>query len=55
MFGWFERRLDPYPTTEPEQPPKGRKYTRVEREPYQGIEVHGDRNADLPKPASDGP
>ena len=23
MFGWFERRLDPYPTTEPEQPPKG--------------------------------
>ena len=23
MFGWFERRLDPYPTSEPEQPPKG--------------------------------
>ncbi len=23
MFGWFERRLDPYPTSVPEQPPKG--------------------------------
>src|SRR5689334_5042707 len=23
MFGWFERRLDPYPSTEPQQPPKG--------------------------------
>jgi len=23
MFGWFERRLDPYPLTVPEQPPKG--------------------------------
>ena len=23
MFGWFERRLDPYPLSEPEQPPKG--------------------------------
>src|SRR5688572_33397241 len=23
MFGWFERRLDPYPTSTPEQPPKG--------------------------------
>ena len=23
MFGWFERRLDPYPSSEPEQPPKG--------------------------------
>ena len=23
MFGWFERRLDPYPTSAPEQPPKG--------------------------------
>ncbi|RYE11158.1 MAG: ABC transporter ATP-binding protein [Hyphomicrobiales bacterium] len=23
MFGWFERRLDPYPDAEPEQPPKG--------------------------------
>ena len=23
MFGWFERRLDPYPTTVPEQPPRG--------------------------------
>ena len=35
-----------------EQPPRGknagRKYERVEREPYEGIEVHGDRNADLP-------
>ncbi|MFC5570464.1 DUF4124 domain-containing protein [Lysobacter yangpyeongensis] len=31
-----------------EQPPKGRKYQRIEREPYDGIEVHGDRRADLP-------
>ncbi|MDO8360489.1 MAG: ABC transporter ATP-binding protein, partial [Devosia sp.] len=23
MFGWFERRLDPYPSAEPEQPPQG--------------------------------
>jgi ATP-binding cassette subfamily B multidrug efflux pump len=23
MFGWFERRLDPYPADEPDQPPKG--------------------------------
>ena len=23
MFGWFERRLDPYPASTPEQPPKG--------------------------------
>ncbi|MEO6396028.1 MAG: ABC transporter ATP-binding protein [Devosia sp.] len=23
MFGWFERRLDAYPTSDPEQPPKG--------------------------------
>ncbi|HWA17867.1 MAG TPA: ABC transporter ATP-binding protein [Devosia sp.] len=23
MFGWFERRLDPYPPDEPEQPPRG--------------------------------
>ncbi|MEO6012807.1 MAG: ABC transporter ATP-binding protein [Devosia sp.] len=23
MLGWFERRLDPYPTSEPAQPPKG--------------------------------
>ncbi len=23
MFGWFERRLDPYPASVPEQPPKG--------------------------------
>lgn len=23
LFSWFERRLDPYPTSEPEQPPKG--------------------------------
>ncbi|GAB3098458.1 DUF4124 domain-containing protein [Lysobacter terrae] len=37
-----------------EQPPRGknagRKYERVEREPYGGIEVHGDRSADLPDP-----
>jgi hypothetical protein len=33
-----------------EKPPKGRKYTKVEREPSEGIEVHGDRNADLPEP-----
>ena len=32
-----------------EKPPKGRKYTKLEREPYEGIEVHGDRNADLPE------
>ena len=36
-----------------EQPPHGknagRKYRRVEREPYDGIEVHGDRDADLPE------
>ncbi len=31
-----------------EQPPKGRKYQRVDREPYGGIEVHGDRSSDLP-------
>jgi hypothetical protein len=31
-----------------EQPPKGRRHERVEREPYGGIEVHGDRSADLP-------
>ena len=35
-----------------EQPPHGknagRKYQRVEREPYGGIEVHGDRDANLP-------
>jgi len=34
-----------------EQPPKGRKYERVEREPHEGIEVHGDRSADLPEPS----
>lgn len=38
-----------------EQPPRGknagRKYERVEREPYTGIEVHGDRDAELPEPA----
>ncbi len=33
-----------------EQPPKGRKYKRIEREPVDGIEVHGDRNAELPDP-----
>jgi|GEM_PF-308414 len=32
-----------------EQPPKGRKYVRIDREPYDGIEVHGDRSADLPE------
>ncbi len=31
-----------------EQPPKGRKYQQVERDPYDGIEVHGDRSAELP-------
>lgn len=31
-----------------EQPPQGRKYERVEREPYDGIEVHGDRGAGVP-------
>lgn len=35
-----------------EKPPHGknagRKYERVEREPSEGIEVHGDRNTDLP-------
>jgi hypothetical protein len=34
-----------------ETPPKGRKYERVEREPYGGIEVHGDRSTDLPEPS----
>jgi hypothetical protein len=34
-----------------ERPPKGRRYERVEREPDEGIEVHGDRNADLPEPS----
>ena len=33
-----------------EKPPKGRKYERLEREPYDGIEVHGDRNTALPDP-----
>jgi Flp pilus assembly protein TadB len=32
-----------------EKPPKGRRYERVEREPSEGIEVHGDRGADLPE------
>ena len=36
-----------------EKPPHGknagRKYQLVEREPDEGIEVHGDRNADLPE------
>ena len=36
-----------------EKPPKGRKYQRVEREPYGGIEVHGDRSANLPDAAGD--
>jgi len=35
-----------------EQPPRGknagRKYERVEREPLEGIEVHGDRGDHLP-------
>jgi hypothetical protein len=34
-----------------EQRPKGRKYERLEREPAEGIEVHGDRNGDLPDAA----
>lgn len=37
-----------------DQPPQGenagRKYERVRREPLEGIEVHGSRNADLPDP-----
>jgi hypothetical protein len=32
-----------------EQPPKGRKYRVIEREPYGGIEVHGNRDAELPE------
>lgn len=36
-----------------EKPPKGRKYERVEREPDEGIEVHGDRSADLPETPAD--
>lgn len=32
-----------------ERPPKGRKYQRIEREPYGGIEVHGNRSAELPE------
>ena len=32
-----------------EQPPKGRKYRRIDREPNEGIEVHGDRDADIPE------
>lgn len=36
-----------------EQPPKGRKYQRVDREPQDGIEVHGDRSADLPDVPAD--
>jgi hypothetical protein len=36
-----------------ERPPAGRnagrKYQRIEREPYGGIEVHGNRGADLPE------
>ncbi|QSX79678.1 DUF4124 domain-containing protein [Agrilutibacter solisilvae] len=31
------------------QPPKGRKYERVDMEPRAGIEVHGNRDADLPE------
>jgi hypothetical protein len=38
-----------------EQPPRGRdarrKYQRVERDPQEGIEVHGDRDAELPGPS----
>lgn len=37
------------------QPPQGRdarrKYQRVERDPREGIEVHGDRDAQLPEPS----
>jgi hypothetical protein len=36
-----------------EKPPKGRRYERVEREPDEGIEVHGDRNAELPESPAD--
>ena len=36
-----------------EKPPRGknagRRYQRVEREPYGGIEVHGNRSAELPE------
>ena len=34
-----------------EKPPKGHRYERVEREPSEGIEVHGDLGADLPESA----
>jgi hypothetical protein len=38
-----------------EQPPQGRnarrKYQRVERDPQEGIEVHGDRDTQLPEPS----
>ena len=40
-----------------EKPPHGknagRKHERVEREPDEAIEVHGDRNADLPDASGD--
>ena len=36
-----------------EKPPRGRKHERVEREPDEGIEVHGDRNAELPDASGD--
>lgn len=31
-----------------ERPPKGRKYEKVDLEPREGIEVHGNRSSDLP-------
>jgi hypothetical protein len=36
-----------------DKPPKGRRYERVEREPSEGIEVHGDRGGDLPEAPAD--
>lgn len=32
-----------------EAPPRGRRYERVERDPYEGIQVRGDRDAELPE------
>ena len=31
------------------QPPKGRRYERVDLEPRDGIEVHGNRDTELPE------
>lgn len=36
-----------------EHPPKGRRYERIEREPYGGIEVHGERRTELPQSPED--